>query len=376
MSIDTLSETSRALLEDFDDQSFCDLLVGFCEKDADAGDENPLRSLFEPWVLQRLKLISTRAYAVFCGSFLTPLRLKFPRQFWPHDLQGALQRTEIAESGQAGDVMPETYEHDMLALRRHGMPRGVHPGWASLEEYYTVVPGHLTVVTGVSGHMKSTFLQAMCLNLAQQHGWRFGMFSPENAPVALAQSLLIQQGAGAHIQQLTETEYFQWMAFVIYHFRQIHPPDEVAPTLAYLLAVARLQVERYQINGFVIDPWNTIDHQYGRQQETNYISECLSKILRFARHHQVHVWIVAHPTKMQKAQSGDYEGKYPPPKPYDISGSSHWFNKPDNCLTVWRDLDTDSPEVQIHVQKVKFRSAGRIGGCTLRYHNYRFEEMS
>jgi hypothetical protein len=46
----------------------------------------------------------------------------------------------------------------------------------------------------------------------------------------------------------------------------------------------------------------------------------LSQIRRFARLHTVHVWVIAHPTKMQKAEKGPYAGLYPPPTPYDISG--------------------------------------------------------
>ena len=54
------------------------------------------------------------------------------------------------------------------------------------------------------------------------------------------------------------------------------------------------------------------------------------------------------------------------PTLYDVSGSAHFRNKADCGLVVWRDVsEGDRPEVQIHVQKIRFREVGRIGMVTL-----------
>jgi len=77
----------------------------------------------------------------------------------------------------------------------------------------------------------------------------------------------------------------------------------------------------------------------------------------------VHVWLIAHPAKMQK----DMNGNYPVPTPYDISGSAHWRNKADNVISVWRDLLDDSKGVEVHVGKVRFREVGQPGMAKLTY---------
>jgi twinkle protein len=62
-----------------------------------------------------------------------------------------------------------------------------------------------------------------------------------------------------------------------------------------------------------------------------------------------------------------------------ISGSQHWWNKADCALTVWRDSEyPDSQEVDIHIQKVRFKHIGRPGMVTLRYDRVtgRYHEMS
>jgi twinkle protein len=50
-----------------------------------------------------------------------------------------------------------------------------------------------------------------------------------------------------------------------------------------------------------------------------------------------------------------------------ISGSQHWWNKADQCITVWRDYDAGTSDVEIHVQKVRFKHHGKIGKATLEY---------
>jgi twinkle protein len=45
--------------------------------------------------------------------------------------------------------------------------------------------------------------------------------------------------------------------------------------------------------------------------------------------------------------------------------SAAWRNKADNCITVFR--QKDSNEVDIHVQKIRFKDVGKIGMVTLKY---------
>ena len=57
---------------------------------------------------------------------------------------------------------------------------------------------------------------------------------------------------------------------------------------------------RYGIRGLVIDPYNELDHQRPlHMTETEYVSQMLTKIKRFAQHNEVHVWFVAHPRQLQ-----------------------------------------------------------------------------
>jgi len=141
----------------------------------------------------------------------------------------------------------------------------------------------------------------------------------------------------------------------------IAPEDSL--TIPALLHTAKQLVARHGIRGLIIDPWNEFDHQRGTATETEYISTSLTQIRRFARTYGVHVWLVAHPQKLYRKD----DGSYPVPTPYDISGSAHWRNKADNCLTVWRDENDPEAPVRLYVQKIRFREIGKIGMVPLHW---------
>ena len=59
-------------------------------------------------------------------------------------------------------------------------PRVIRAGWSGLDELYRVVPGELSVVTGVPNSGKSEWLDALLCNLVGQRGWTFALCSMEN----------------------------------------------------------------------------------------------------------------------------------------------------------------------------------------------------
>jgi twinkle protein len=249
-----------------------------------------------------------------------------------------------------------------------GRVAGLSTGYHGLDRFYTVRPGEITVVTGIPSHGKSEVIDAVMVNLAMSHHWRFATFSPENHPIELHCSKLQQKFIGKPFSKsfsnhMNPMEFDKSKEFLREHFWFIAPEDEELGIMN-ILEKAKVCVKRYGIKGLSIDPWNEIDHTRPMgMTETEYISLALTKIRRFARTYEVHVWVIAHPTKMQK----QLDGTYMVPTPYDIAGSAHWRNKPDNCLAVWRKLDDESRAVEIHIQKVRFREIGKVGMAELRY---------
>jgi twinkle protein len=77
-----------------------------------------------------------------------------------------------------------------------GIQGGEKTGWGNLDEYYTVRPGELTIVTGIPGSGKSNFVDALAVNLIKNGMWRLGFFSPENWPLQRHAQTLIEKFLG------------------------------------------------------------------------------------------------------------------------------------------------------------------------------------
>lgn len=256
------------------------------------------------------------------------------------------------------------------ALYEFGMPGGMSTGWPSLDEYYTVAPGQWTLVTGIPGHGKSSFLDALFINLAKYNDWKIGIFSPENQPIERHFAGLMEKASGKLFngprdKRLEPAEKNQWKSWINKHFKVILPDDDQESwSVDGVLNLAKILVYRYGIKGLVIDPWNELDHNRpSYMSETEHISASLTKIRRFAKNFGVHVWIVAHPTKLEPRA----DGKYPVPTPYSVAGGAHWRNKADNSISVYRNVGEEDDDISdIHVQKIRFKEIGRVGMVSLR----------
>ena len=268
---------------------------------------------------------------------------------------------------------PATLLPAVEALWHAGLPPGDKTGWPSLDRHYTVAEGQVTVITGWPGSGKSEWLDALLVNLAHQ-GWHTAYFSPENLPTEIHQAKLLEKISGRPFgpgptERMTIEEVrmlsVEWLAS---RFGWVEAPsDEASLSASQVCEAATPWLKNFEgkKRGLVIDPWNELEHWRPQGlSETEYVSKTLSFVRRWARSTKVHVWIVAHPQKMRR----EADGKLPIPKPDMISGSQHWWNKADNALTVWRDMEQpDSQHVDIHVQKIRFKHIGRPGVVQLEY---------
>lgn len=256
------------------------------------------------------------------------------------------------------------FAEDLSALQARGLEPGLSTGWRSVDEFYTVRPREWTLVTGIPGHGKSTWLDAMMINLYQQNGWGWAVFSAENWPLERHAATLMGQYLRKPLSEFSDKEFIQ-VSTEIHQGFQFLCPNEEDYTVEHILELASSCCQDPKVKGIVIDPWNELDHSRPTAMtETEYISRCLTRIRRFARAHEVHVFLVAHPTKLKKNPTTD---QFPVPGPYDVSGSAHFRNKADNCICIWRDVEDLKNETIVYVQKIRFREVGKVGQCKLTY---------
>ncbi len=111
-----------------------------------------------------------------------------------------------------GIVGPLSLTDSLLREYTTGVQGGEKTGWNPLDEFYTVRPGELTIVTGIPGSGKSNWVDALLVNLIMNNEWRFGVFSPENWPLQRHTQTLLEKlldksfGQSRYGQRMTPAE--------------------------------------------------------------------------------------------------------------------------------------------------------------------------
>lgn len=264
----------------------------------------------------------------------------------------------------------EDIDDQINIIFKNGYPKGQPIGFHSLDKLITWRAGELTAVTGIPGSGKSEFVDQIMVKLAVLHDWKWAIFSAENQPEELHFAKLAEKYVGKQFYNPSGEYKMDWeelhkaKQFINDRFYFVNI-DEKNITLDGLLEKARELVLRKGVNGFLIDPWNYVEHKipFG-YTETQYISEALTKISRFTKVNNIHIITVAHPTKISKGE----DGKYRVATMYDIAGSAHWFNKIDNGISVYRDFETGA--VDVHIQKIRFKFIGKIGKASFEWDKF------
>ncbi|XP_022142395.1 twinkle homolog protein, chloroplastic/mitochondrial isoform X2 [Momordica charantia] len=263
-------------------------------------------------------------------------------------------------------------EIDAYYDKKFGNEFGASTGWKGLNHLYNVVPGELTIVTGIPNSGKSEWIDALLCNLNASVGWKFVLCSMENKVREHARKLLEKRikkpffnaRYGESVERMSTEELEIGKQWLNDTFFLIRCENESLPSINWVLDLAKAAVLRHGVTGLVIDPYNELDHQRPpNQTETEYVSQMLTKVKRFAQHHACHVWFVAHPRQLQNWSGGA-------PNMYDISGSAHFINKCDNGIVIHRNRDPESGPVdllQVCVRKVRNKVAGTIGEAFLEY---------
>jgi twinkle protein len=214
----------------------------------------------------------------------------------------------------------------------------------------------LTIITGVPGSGKSTFLTWMSVNIASKSNWNCAILSSETSS-----QVHVLQMASVYIgkpfrgpNKMSESELMRGLDWVESQFVFL---DESDTDIQSVLDRAHAAILRNGVRLLIIDPYNFLTGEFvdGTVQGINTL---LVSLKSFAIEHGIAVWLVAHPTKMYRQS----DGKVPTPGGYDISGSASFFNVADAGLSIGR----DSPgKTLVTCWKVRFPWIGDTGQALL-----------
>lgn len=265
---------------------------------------------------------------------------------------------------------------NIMALYDNGMPETIYPkhhSFGRLKEVFSVMRGHLITGTGIPSHGKSNFTEWYVLNLVRDYNMKCSFFSPEHHPFELHHTTFIEKVFAKNFfkenqdcPRISKEEikrYQDWAEEKIY---LTGTENGQFPNWDWLFEKFKEQMFSYGIDIFVIDAFNKLGFT-GKGNKLEQINDVLTKLTMFAQMHNVIIFLVAHPTKMQK----NNEGLYNSPTLYDVSGSSDFRNQTHDGFSIYRYFgdENNEPKTVFENLKTKMKFQGEIGGSVeFEYH--------
>lgn len=228
-------------------------------------------------------------------------------------------------------------------------------GIPGLDDLWRIVYGRLTIVTGPPSHGKSQMLTDVLCHLAYNHDLVIAIASFEDRIRAMLVPRLMRWYLRGNPEYASPEAYQEAERWVYDHFIFIQPDDDSdeEETAKWYMDRVKAAVLRYNAKIALLDPFNELSQadRFKEDTENDYIGDTLKRLRRHAKSLNYHTIVAAHPKKINEG------GKLRVPEGYDISGSSHWFNKTDSGITVFRDFERETTMFKCW----KAKSQGVIG---------------
>lgn len=238
-------------------------------------------------------------------------------------------------------------------------------GIPEIDAHFKFRLGDFSITTGIPSMGKTTMFNHIVSATVLKHNINVTFASLEQHPSLDHQRNLMAWYKG----QNPQSSDLEAKAWINSRFSFIYPSDEQQLNdeldLDWFLKQAEYAVHRHDAAIIVLDPWNELEHiPYSDQSLTEYVGMAIRKIKRFAKINNVHVAVIAHPTKQQK----DKEGNFQIPSLYDVSDSAHWYNKADLGAIVHRDAFDGNTIFK--VAKSRYHEViGKPGQVKLKFNN-------
>jgi len=255
-------------------------------------------------------------------------------------------------------IFGEDVKSEALKIYDSGYESLYGLGIPEIDEHFKFKRGEITLLSGIGNYGKSTVLKYILLIRVIKYGEKFAFFSPEDNPAAEFYHDLVEIIAGMRLSpeslyRISRNTYEEIYDFVSKHIFYVYPKS-ISPTPEYIKERFLELIFKEKVDGCIIDPFNQMTNEYAKSggRSDKYLETFLADCSRFAQNNSIYFVIVAHPTKLQKGN----DGNYPCPDVFDIADGAMWNNKMDNILIYHRpnhQTDPDSTVCELHTKKIR-----------------------
>ena len=217
-------------------------------------------------------------------------------------------------------------------------PAGERPGYGLMfqkTDMLRVLPGEVSIWSGINGHGKSLFLNEVVVKAAAQ-GHKSVIASLE-MPAAKTLYRMVRQATGAKAPTKADiTNCMNWLA------ENIHIYDLIGiPNVKKMFEEFRYAMEVEGVTNFIVDSLMKLGLG---EDDYNGQKALMEMLTSFAMKTGAHIHLVAHARKMDNGEK-EVPGKW------EVLGASAITNMADNGYSVWRNKAKEEKVYAHHVEK-------------------------
>ena len=243
--------------------------------------------------------------------------------------------------------------------------RGLYVGFEQLHNYYSIVDGSSTDITGSPTSGKSEFLLEMLINTAEFYGVKHVLNVPDmGTPDEVFKEIISKKTKksfneyyykdGNYFKNnnfITEAELLHCREWVNEHFLILDYPKRPTP-IQWYEDFKRLRFDEKYYTGSV-DSWKDLKIDYNMRADL-FLDEVLTYRNKMMQNIGGHMFQIVHPLKTEKNSDGSFRMA----TSYDIKGCTSWYDNGKAILSLCI-VDLLVGKVDIGILKAKPKKVGR-----------------
>lgn len=247
----------------------------------------------------------------------------------------------------------------LLDIKEGRVALGLGLGIPEVDEFLRWKPNSFDIVVGHANVGKTTVITYLMTAFAMKHNLKWLIFSSENTPQSIARKV-IEFYKGKNLMDMSDSEMEDGLRWTNEHF-QILDITKLY-TARQLLTEAKLIKEKFNYDGMLIDPYNSLVKDSSLMKSVGsheYDYQIASEMRMFCKEQKVSIWLNAHAVtealRRVHPRGHEYEGHIVPPSMADVEGGGKWGNRADQVLSIHRMTSHPNEWMisEIHVKKVK-----------------------
>lgn len=250
-----------------------------------------------------------------------------------------------------------------------------------LKNVFAWMRGFVNGWYGWSNDGKGTMFDFLSVLKTKRDGWKWCMYKPEDMDTVIDDAKNVKIKANRIYKNLAWTltgktwsasfakkhnleamsfkEEMEALEFIGKHVFIVNPRDR---SLKSLLNCFQREYDKHGIDGFLIDPWNTVDVPSKRRDDIDLVNAFID-IKEFSMLTNSSVNIIAHPKSIVDVKvSKDQNSAFKTVNQFMILGGAAWDMKMDGQYSIYRpERHLNHSDPKVHFLNIKQRQAEIVG---------------